>query len=97
MTKICHGAYGKSEFQITVHFSTLGPRSPIQEIWPYFTKTLITLYRQHTLRTYLSQTSFERALSRTPLQDPAYFLDNSIFSSLSCSADFSFPETVINT
>jgi len=51
MTTIRHGAYGKSVFQITVHFSTLGSRIQIQEIWPYFTNTLITLYRQHILRT----------------------------------------------
>jgi len=97
MTTIRHGAYGKSAFQITVHFSILGSRRQIKEIWPYFTKTLNTLYRQHTLRTYSSQTSFERALSGTPLQHPAYFLANSIFSSLSCGADFGFPETEINT
>lgn len=97
MTTKRQGAYGKSVFQITVHFSTLVSTGQIQEIWPYFTKTLITLYRQHTLRTYSCQTSFERALSGTPLQHPAYFLANSNFSSLSCGADFGFPETEINT
>lgn len=97
MTTIRHGAYGKRVFQITVHFSTIGSRSQIQEILPYFTKALITPYRQHTLRTHSSQTSFERALPGTPLQHPVYFLANSIFSSLSCGADFGFPETEINT